>query len=63
MCLMSVSRPERYEYFGVFLCVSNEVSHVKCLLVLYQVTTNKDLLSNDIMRFGSVLVQKCTKGN
>ena len=37
-----------------FVCVSNKVSHAKCLLVLYQVTTNKDLLSNDIMRFGLV---------
>ena len=25
-CLMSVSRPERYQCFGVFLCVSCEVS-------------------------------------
>ena len=37
-----------------FVCVSNKVSHAKCLLVLYQVMTNKDLLSNDIMRFGLV---------
>ena len=54
VCLMSVSRPERYQCFGVFLCVSNEVSQAKDLLVLYLVKANKDLSSNDIMRFGLV---------
>ena len=51
---MSVSRAKLANCFGVFLCVSNEVSQAKDLLVLYLVKANKDLLSNDIMRFGLV---------
>ena len=47
-------KPQARKIRHYFVCVSNKVFHAKCLLVLYQVMTNKGLLSNDIMRFGLV---------
>ena len=55
LCLSRGRAPNKLaSVLDYFVCVSNKVFHAKCLLVLYQVMTNKDLLSNDIMRFGLV---------